>query len=86
MAVPLVLHGTSGLPDEMILQSIKLGVCKFNVNTELRQAYLDTLKTLAVSNGTTELIQLMQQSIESMKKPVHSKISLFQSRDKAIVS
>lgn len=83
VSIPLVLHGTSGLADEMILQSINLGVCKFNVNTELRQAYLDTLKNLFSTSGNTELIELMKHSIEAMKKPVRSKIKLFKSMDKA---
>jgi tagatose 1,6-diphosphate aldolase GatY/KbaY len=43
VAVPLVLHGTSGLPEEMILQAIRLGICKFNVNTEIRLAFVDRL-------------------------------------------
>lgn len=43
--VPLVLHGASGLSETMISRSIQLGVCKFNVNTEVREAYLDVLKS-----------------------------------------
>ena len=35
------LHGTSGLPDAMITRAVALGVCKFNVNTELRSAVMD---------------------------------------------
>ncbi|MGB8701835.1 MAG: class II fructose-bisphosphate aldolase, partial [Thermosynechococcaceae cyanobacterium] len=42
--IPLVLHGASGLPEWMISQSIYSGVCKFNVNTEVRQAYMQSLK------------------------------------------
>lgn len=85
VTIPLVLHGTSGLPDEMVLQSIQLGVCKFNVNTELRHAYLDTLKKLCAVNYHTELIEIIQYSIESMKNPIRSKITLFKSTNKAIL-
>ena len=35
--IPLVLHGTSGLPDAMITRAVELGVSKFNVNTEVRR-------------------------------------------------
>ena len=36
--VPLVLHGASGLSQRVISRAISAGVCKFNVNTELRAA------------------------------------------------
>lgn len=37
--MPLVLHGGSGIPDEMVQQAIKLGVSKINVNTECQIAF-----------------------------------------------
>jgi len=36
---PLVLHGTSGVPDEQVAEAIAHGICKVNYATELRQAY-----------------------------------------------
>lgn len=38
--VPLVIHGASGVPDEMVREAIARGVCKFNVATQLNQAFL----------------------------------------------
>ena len=37
--VPLVLHGTSGVPDDQVAEAVKNGICKVNYATELRQAY-----------------------------------------------
>ena len=37
--IPLVLHGTSGVPDEQVAQAIQNGVCKVNYATELRQVF-----------------------------------------------
>lgn len=37
--VPLVLHGTSGVPDDQVKEAIKNGVCKVNYATELRQEF-----------------------------------------------
>lgn len=37
--VPLVLHGSSGVPDEDVQRAISLGICKVNFATELRAAY-----------------------------------------------
>ena len=38
-AMPLVLHGGSGIPDAMVQDAIKLGVSKVNVNTECQLAF-----------------------------------------------
>ena len=37
--VPLVLHGTSGVPDDQVAEAIQNGICKVNYATELRQAF-----------------------------------------------
>lgn len=75
--IPLVLHGTSGLPDAMIARAITHGVCKFNVNTEIRNAYIGTLAKNCANYSKVELIDLMHAAIEAMKEPVQSKIKLF---------
>jgi len=43
--VPLVLHGGSGIKREHVLASMKKGIAKINVGTEIRQAYETGLKT-----------------------------------------
>lgn len=83
VSLPLVLHGTSGLPDDMILRSIELGICKFNVNTEVRSAYMEEMQNRFAASGKVELIDLMQQSIQAMKVVIRSKIELFCSVDRA---
>lgn len=37
--IPLVLHGTSGVPDNQVAEAIQNGICKVNYATELRQAF-----------------------------------------------
>ncbi len=44
VSVPLVLHGSSGVPDEDITKAISLGICKVNFATELRVAYSEAVK------------------------------------------
>lgn len=44
VSVPLVLHGSSGVPDEDVVKAISLGICKVNFATELRVAYTDAVK------------------------------------------
>ncbi|EEX42054.1 tagatose bisphosphate family class II aldolase [Vibrio furnissii] len=43
--IPLVLHGASGVPDDMVRRAIALGVCKVNVATELKIAFSNAVKT-----------------------------------------
>jgi tagatose 1,6-diphosphate aldolase GatY/KbaY len=81
VSVPLVLHGASGLPEETVRRSIELGVSKFNVNTEVRQAYLGALSAgLAAS---ADLLDLMKRAVDAMQIVVAEKLLLFGSLGKA---
>ncbi|MES9682045.1 tagatose-bisphosphate aldolase [Bacillus sp. AFS001701] len=42
--IPLVLHGASGLPDELVQKTIKNGICKVNIATELKIAFANGLR------------------------------------------
>ena len=82
VSVPLVLHGASGLPENMISQAIELGVCKFNVNTEVRQAYVGALQERLVSSKSPDLLELMQSAITAMQAVIMTKLRLFGSAGK----
>ncbi|KAK1302075.1 hypothetical protein QJS10_CPB12g01567 [Acorus calamus] len=77
--VILVLHGASGLPRDLVKECIKLGVRKFNVNTEVRKAYLESL-----SSPSKDLVHVMASATETMKAVVIEKMQLFGSSGKAI--
>lgn len=81
--IPLVLHGASGLPAHMINHSIELGVCKFNVNTEVRQAYMRILKTDSCASPSSDLLDCMDDVVEAMKEVITEKLVLFGSAGKA---
>ncbi|WP_027292578.1 class II fructose-bisphosphate aldolase [Robinsoniella sp. KNHs210] len=42
--IPLVLHGTSGVPDEIVKECIKNGICKVNYATDLRNVFTKAVK------------------------------------------
>jgi tagatose 1,6-diphosphate aldolase GatY/KbaY len=42
--IPLVLHGSSGVPDEDVQRAVSMGVCKVNFATELRAAYTQAVR------------------------------------------
>ena len=44
VSVPLVLHGTSGVPDETVKECIKRGICKINYATELRITFSNAVR------------------------------------------
>ncbi len=81
--VPLVLHGASGLPESAIDRSIQLGVCKFNVNTEVRKAYVEALKETLNPSASTDLLKLMQKASDAMQEVISSKLELFGSAGKS---
>jgi tagatose 1,6-diphosphate aldolase GatY/KbaY len=81
--VPLVLHGASGLPREIVRRAIGQGVCKFNVNTEVRLAYIDALRIELQPPQTLDLIELMNLVISGMQAVVAEKLELFGSVGKA---
>ncbi len=75
--VPLVLHGASGLPSETLRQTIALGVCKFNVNTEMREAFMSTLAQGIRLEKKLELLDLMKQTMNSMQAVIVTKLREF---------
>ncbi|MBD2460444.1 class II fructose-bisphosphate aldolase [Oscillatoria sp. FACHB-1407] len=81
--IPLVLHGASGLPASMIHQSIQLGVCKFNVNTEVRQAYMRSIKDDVCGGKVSDLLDLAEGAIAAMEAVIQEKLVLFGSVGKA---
>ncbi|MEI6627084.1 MAG: class II fructose-bisphosphate aldolase, partial [bacterium] len=74
---PLVLHGASGIGDTPIRRSIKLGVRIINIDTELRQAFTETLRqTIKATEGSTTFDprKILAPSIDAVQKVVEHKI------------
>ena len=81
--IPLVLHGASGLPAPMVRRAIELGVCKLNVNTEVRDAYLAALVDGVSVDERLDLLDLMRATTDAMRAVVAAKLRLFGSAGKA---
>ena len=80
--VPLVMHGGSGIPDEMIKKSIKCGVRKINVGTELKYMWSNTMRE-KLNDGEMEPIKLAQSAIDAVQEVAKEKIRLFGSNNRA---
>lgn len=48
--IPLVLHGTSGVPDEQVIRCVSMGMCKVNYATDLRISYTYGVKKYMKEN------------------------------------
>ena len=86
--MPLVLHGGTGIPAEMIQKAISLGVSKINVNTECQlsfaaatRGYIEAGKDLQGKGFDPR--KLLAPGTEAIKATVREKIELFGSANKA---
>jgi fructose-bisphosphate aldolase class II len=81
--VPVVLHGGSGVPDEMIRKSILSGVGKINVNTENQVACTETIRTVLAKDAKVyDPRKYLTPARQAMVEVVKSKIELFGSAGK----
>ncbi|ELZ5940177.1 tagatose bisphosphate family class II aldolase [Providencia stuartii] len=75
--IPLVLHGASGIPENMIKRAISLGVCKVNVATDLKIAFADAVKAhFAEHPDANDPRKYITPGKEAMRKVVESKITI----------
>ncbi|WP_294188682.1 tagatose bisphosphate family class II aldolase [uncultured Clostridium sp.] len=82
--VPLVLHGASDVPDELVKKAISLGICKVNVATDLKIPFSDAVKKYFIENPeANDPRKYMTPGKEAMKKVVEHKIMVCGSNGKA---
>ncbi|NLP37316.1 MAG: class II fructose-1,6-bisphosphate aldolase [Firmicutes bacterium] len=80
----LVLHGASGVPAESIKKAIEIGVCKINIDTELRQAFTRAAKgVLAENPDEIDPRKILGPAKEAMKAVIKEKMRLFGCSGKA---
>lgn len=82
--IPLVLHGTSGVPDEAVKECIKRGICKVNYATDLRIAFTKGVKrVLEEKPDTIDPKKYNAEGRKEVKEYVMSKILVCGSNGKA---
>ena len=86
--LPLVLHGGTGIPADMIKKAITLGVSKINVNTECQLAFANATRKYIEAGKDLEgkgfdPRKLLAPGAEAIKNTVREKIELFGSANKA---
>ncbi len=86
--MPLVLHGGTGIPEDMIKKAISLGVAKINVNTECQLSFADATRKYIEAGKDLEgkgfdPRKLLAPGAEAIKATVKEKMELFGSVGKA---
>ena len=86
--MPLVLHGGTGIPADMIKEAISLGVSKINVNTECQLSFADATRKYIEAGKDLEgkgfdPRKLLAPGFEAIKATVKEKMELFGSVNKA---
>ena len=82
--VPLVMHGGSGTPEKDLVKSIKLGMCKINIFSDILNGYYSGMKEFL---NSTENLSIWpsagnKKALENMKKVILEKYKLFGATDK----
>lgn len=86
--MPLVLHGGTGIPDDMIKKAISLGVAKINVNTECQLVFAEATRKYIEEGKDKEKKgfdprKLLKPGTEAIVEKVKEKMELFGSVGKA---
>ena len=86
--MPLVLHGGTGIPDDMIKKAIDLGVAKINVNTECQLVFAEATREYIEAGKDQQgkgfdPRKLLAPGCEAIKAKVKEKMELFGSVGKA---
>ena len=72
--IPLVLHGSSGVPDDQIREAIKNGICKINLATEVKNTFMNTLKSSINKSDNIDLRKVFPEATEAVSKLITSKL------------
>ena len=82
--LPLVLHGGSGIPDELIKKSISCGITKININTELQIVWSKAMRSFLDKNKEIyDPRKVIKSGEMAMKEMIKEKVFLFGSNNKA---
>ena len=82
--IPLVLHGSSGVPDESVKKAISLGICKVNIDTNIREAFVGEMRRVLDLNPTEiDPRKILGPAREATVAIIREKIRVFGSSNKA---
>lgn len=81
--VPLVLHGASGVSTSDIQQAIKNGICKINIDTDIRHTFTESLREILDKfPKEKDPREILRMAMGELQKMIEEKIILFGSANK----
>jgi len=84
LGIPLVLHGSSGVPADSIKKAVAAGINKINIDTDLRIAFTQAIKDYIKDNpDNIDPRKVLTPAKEAMKKVIKEKMILFGSSGRA---
>ncbi len=82
--VPIVLHGSSGVPSDDLVKAISLGVCKVNIDTNIREAFVRGVqKVVKEKPEEIDPRKILGPARDEMTAIIREKIRIFGSSGKA---
>jgi len=82
--IPIVLHGSSGVPDESVRRAIELGVRKVNIDTNIREAFVGEMRRVMIEKpDEIDPRKILGPAREAAAAIIAEKIRLFGSSGKA---
>ena len=84
LQIPLVLHGGTGIPDEMIKKGIECGISKLNINTELQIAWSNAVRQFLSENDKVyDPRKIIKAGENAVKEAIIHKLDILGSKGKA---
>ena len=77
---PLVIHGGTGLGEDVFRKLVHMGVAKINVSTALKHAYLDTMKAIVQNDLVYDPMDYDKKIIAGVKQVVLQHMNCFSGR------
>jgi len=84
VSIPIVLHGSSGVPDEAVREAIRLGVRKVNIDTNIREAFVNACRQVVASSpDEIDPRKILGPAREAAVALIREKIRVFGSSGRA---
>lgn len=72
----LVLHGSSGIPDDQLQEAIRCGISKINLATETKNTFMKKLQSLLANSDEIDLRKVFPKAIDEVKELIIKKLNV----------
>jgi len=72
----LVLHGSSGIPDDQLQEAIRCGISKINLATETKNSFMKKLQSLLADTDEIDLRKIFPKAIDEVQELIIKKLNV----------